>query len=173
MTQMLKKKERVLSKVFLMLNFSSIDSNSFENRLVYQKIIYLLQYSGIKLGYRFNWYIRGPYSPKLADVIFKIQEDPNLFSESENILFKNQDDIDKKIRKFLKTLGENSKNPEFLEILASIAYIKENDATYTNFDDRLKTRLISLKPFVKDFSNFNLLYDTSLETLQIMGVENA
>jgi uncharacterized protein YwgA len=170
---MLKKKERVLSKIFRMLNFSSVEPNSFENRLVYQKIIYLLQYSGVNLGYRFNWYIRGPYSPELTNVIFKIQEEPSVYSESQNIRFKNQEEIDKKITKFLKTLGENAKNPEFLEILASISYIKENDAAYANSDERLKNRLISLKPFVKDFSNFDQLYENSLKSLQTMSGKNA
>jgi hypothetical protein len=31
---------------------------------------FLLQLSGLGLGYRFNWYIRGPYSPGLADITF-------------------------------------------------------------------------------------------------------
>jgi len=167
--QMLKKKERVLSKIFQMLNFSSVDPNSFDNRLVYQKIIYLLQYSGVNLGYRFNWYIRGPYSPELTEVIFKVREEPSLFSESQNIRFKNQEDIDKKVKKFLKTVGEYSKDPEFLEILASIAYIKENDAQYKNSDEKLKDRLLSLKPFVKEFSNFDNLYENSIKSLKVMS----
>ncbi len=38
----------------------------FEDRLIAQKIICLLDLKGIDLNYQFNFYIRGPYSPNLA-----------------------------------------------------------------------------------------------------------
>jgi uncharacterized protein YwgA len=38
----------------------------FEERLIAQKIICLIELKGIDLNYQFNFYIRGPYSPNLA-----------------------------------------------------------------------------------------------------------
>lgn len=170
---MMNKKEKILSKILQMLDFSSIDPSTFENRLIYQKTIYLLQFSGISLGYRFNWYIRGPYSPELTETIYKIDNDRSIFSEGSSIRFKNQDEIEQKTGFFLETLAENAKNPEFLEVLASIAYIKENDSAYRNLGNNLKTRLLKLKPFVKDFDNFDQLYDSAIKSLKILSGMNA
>jgi uncharacterized protein YwgA len=170
---MMEKREKTLGKIFQMLKFSSIEPDTFHNRLIYQKIIYLLQFSGVSLGFRFNWYIRGPYSSDLANAIYNIQADRTLFFESARIKFKNQEQVEQKIDKFLTILGENIENPEFLEILASIAYIKENDPAYRNVDENLKKRLLRLKPFIKDFSNFDELYNKSEKSLRIMSRKHA
>lgn len=42
------------------------DVSEFDSRLILQKTVYLLQAAGIHLGYPFNWYLRGPYSPALT-----------------------------------------------------------------------------------------------------------
>ena len=39
---------------------------SFEERLVLQKSIYLAQQLGVQLGYHYSWYLRGPYSKDLT-----------------------------------------------------------------------------------------------------------
>lgn len=169
----MKKREKILSKIFQMLDFSSIDPTVFNNRLIYQKTIYLLQYSGISLGYRFNWYIRGPYSPDLTSTIFEVNENPSIYSESKSIRFKDQEGIERKIKKFSKALGDNSQNPEFLEILASVAYLNENDPAYSDINGNLKTRLLQLKPFVKDFSDFDQLYDSAIKSLRVLSGKNA
>ena len=38
----------------------------FDDRLLLQKIVYMLQKAGINFGYYFSWYLRGPYSAGLA-----------------------------------------------------------------------------------------------------------
>jgi uncharacterized protein YwgA len=40
--------------------------SSFNDRLIFQKTIYLLQAFGLYLGYYFSWYIHGPYSTTLT-----------------------------------------------------------------------------------------------------------
>lgn len=39
---------------------------SFENRLILQKAIYLVQAKDINLGYSFSWYLHGPYCKELT-----------------------------------------------------------------------------------------------------------
>lgn len=39
---------------------------SFDDRKRLQKAIYLAQIAGIDLGYRYGWYIKGPYSTDLT-----------------------------------------------------------------------------------------------------------
>ena len=43
----------------------AVEKNSFDERLLSQKKIFLLQELGVDIGYSYNWYIRGPYSPDL------------------------------------------------------------------------------------------------------------
>ena len=48
----------------------AIGKESFDDRLICQKKIYLLQSLGTNLGYTYNWYVRGPYSPALTTYIY-------------------------------------------------------------------------------------------------------
>lgn len=42
------------------------DITSFENRKLFQKAVYLGQVAGVDLGYRYGWYVKGPYSTELT-----------------------------------------------------------------------------------------------------------
>ena len=46
--------------------------DTFQDRLIFQKAIYLAQAAGVKLGYHHRWYRRGPYCSPLADDGFAI-----------------------------------------------------------------------------------------------------
>jgi len=48
--------------------------DSFQNRKNLQKAVYLGQLSGIDLGYRYSWYLRGPYSTGLARDYYQLAE---------------------------------------------------------------------------------------------------
>ena len=48
----------------------AISKDSFDDRLICQKKIYLLQSLGTNLGYTYNWYVRGPYSPALTTYLY-------------------------------------------------------------------------------------------------------
>jgi hypothetical protein len=47
--------------------------DDFASRLTLQKATYLAQALGVDLGYSFNWYRRGPYSPGLTRDAFALQ----------------------------------------------------------------------------------------------------
>jgi len=49
--------------------------NSFRDRLIMQKAVYLAQAAGINLGYYYHWYLYGPYSPSLTRDEFAIATD--------------------------------------------------------------------------------------------------
>jgi hypothetical protein len=48
--------------------------DSFEQRLIIQKKLYLTQLTGLDLGYRFAWYLFGPYCRELTSDIFRLKE---------------------------------------------------------------------------------------------------
>ncbi len=50
----------------------SLNVGTFDERLILQKAVYLLQSAGVHLGYRFRWYLRGPYSPDMTAGAFGI-----------------------------------------------------------------------------------------------------
>src|SRR5437867_10105008 len=55
---------------------TDLDMNSFNNRIKLQKLIFVLQSEGVERDYYFNWYIRGPYSSRLARVGYNLQDYP-------------------------------------------------------------------------------------------------
>jgi uncharacterized protein YwgA len=57
----------------------SSDINTKDDRLRVQKAIYLGQLSCVDLGYRYNWYVHGPYSPSLTQDYYALDG----LSESE------------------------------------------------------------------------------------------
>lgn len=47
---------------------------TLNDRIRVQKAIYLAQAAGADLGYDYNWYLHGPYSPELANDYYKLSE---------------------------------------------------------------------------------------------------
>jgi uncharacterized protein YwgA len=54
---------------------------TFDDRLILQKAVCLLQYDGVNLAYRFRWHLRGPYSSELASDAFFLAAHRTLLDE--------------------------------------------------------------------------------------------
>lgn len=50
-----------------------LDISTKDNRLRTQKAVYLGQLTGVDLGYRYNWYVHGPYSPSLTQDYYALE----------------------------------------------------------------------------------------------------
>jgi uncharacterized protein YwgA len=94
---------------------------SFDDRLILQKIVYLMQASGIYLGYTFNWYIHGPYSTRLAADGFELQP---IYSTLDEMVF-DERSVEQTFKDFLQFIRPFRKEPEKLEIMASIHFLKQ------------------------------------------------
>ncbi len=121
-----------------------INNNTFENRLDVQKSIYLAQEAGLDLGFRYNWYIRGPYCPRLTDLLFNI---------SHSSLYSNlnlTDRADERLRRLVNNIeSTRCKSINLLswkELLASVHYLR-----FQNRDD--------LQTIVNDILNKKPWYD--------------
>lgn len=157
-------KEEILSKVLDILGVGKPDMNDFSNRIKYQKIIYLLQASGVSLGYGFNWYIRGPYSSPLAHILFNIIEN-DTYENSKTLTFNDNARIVSSLDAFTEKLGENINDVDYLEVLASLHYINKSTFSGTgNFSD-LKTKLFDVKPNLMQIDNINDLIQRAHDDL--------
>jgi uncharacterized protein YwgA len=89
------------------------DIENFEHRLMLQKYVFISKFLGLNLGYLYSMYLRGPYSPALADDYYTFAGSYPLF----------KGDYAKELRgfntkKFLKVI--EGKDAKWLEIAATI-----------------------------------------------------
>ena len=97
-----------------------------DDRKRVQKAIYIGQLSGVDLGYRFSWYLKGPYSPELTRDYYAMAEEIQAGDTSYENKELRPDYLQRlgKIRRFLdpKTGHDQS---EWLELLASYHYLRQ------------------------------------------------
>lgn len=98
------------------------DVKTMEGRLCMQKAIYLAQRAGPDLGYRFNWYLRGPYSPALAEAYFEAY--PNRASFQQYSAGEKIKKSLRSLRKLFEAKPESASKPQWLEALASLHYLQ-------------------------------------------------
>ncbi len=104
--------------------------DDFDQRLVLQKTIYLLQAFGLYLGYPFNWYIRGPYSPKLTRDAYSLLE---VYDQIPAVRFADNGS-ENRFLQFLGMLNAAGQDNFILELLASVHFIYSLEPTL-NRDD--------------------------------------
>ncbi len=97
---------------------------SFDDRLILQKAVYLLQQAQIHLGYRFRWYLKGPYSTDLTEDVFALA---HLEDKGASELAQWEMDMDsrkriEKIRGWFSPLKGNALAKK-LELLASVLFL--------------------------------------------------
>jgi len=96
-----------------------VNLDNFQDRLVIQKLVYLLELSGIDLGYRFSLYVRGPYSPDLTRDIY----------DNKNNIYKLQTDYrmqENEINRLINIFNLSSNfNPSIMEIMATYLYFSK------------------------------------------------
>ncbi len=100
-------------------NYNKMES--FDDRLILQKTVYLMQSFDLYVGYNFTWYIRGPYSPDLTKDGFGLRESWDATPEGR---FKEEKD-EENFKKFILFLGDKKYDAGWLEILASIHFLKK------------------------------------------------
>jgi len=103
-----------------------IDLQTFSNRLNVQKKVYLAQIAGTDLGYRFGWYIRGPYSTDLTQDAFTLK-DEIASGEADHKAFQLAPKVTKALdtaKKIWDSPPKSTDNDDWLELLASLHYLK-------------------------------------------------
>ncbi len=120
-------KDHIFLKLVLdEIGLGDLEIGNFLSRKILQKKMYLLQLTGVDLGYRFNWYLYGPYCPALASDTFALRDEIRYDQEF------NDYELNSKTRgklDILKGIAEpcgevQASEPEWLELLASLHYLK-------------------------------------------------
>ena|SRR5436309_2788082 len=111
-----------------------------------QKTIYLLQEFGVDLGYRFGWYISGPYSSELANDAFMLAAINQVEGNSGGNV-RQLDQLASERMKALKTfLGSDINSPETLELLASLHFLQTKAFTQDRSKEGIIKTLRERKP---------------------------
>lgn len=105
------------------------EMSTFNERIKSQKVQYLAQLFGISPKYQYNLYLHGPYSPALANDLFKISEDKVSVIKIKFV----SDELENKflnLKKFMATI-RSRKELELittLHWLSKVAKLPENEA---------------------------------------------
>lgn len=96
--------------------FGTPDEDELEKRLRIQRIVYLLQVGfRVKLGYRFDWSLRGPYAPELAADIASVLREKNF----QAVAFKNAD-VELRFKEFENFMAGRALDAQWLEYAAAL-----------------------------------------------------
>jgi uncharacterized protein YwgA len=93
--------------------------SDFDKRLILQKTIYLLQACGLYLGYKFSWYVRGPYSTQLTHDAFELTK---VYQHLPAVRFVDPK-AESRFQQFLNLMKTVAGDSLMLELLASVHFI--------------------------------------------------
>ena len=94
--------------------------DEFDGRLILQKTIYILKSFGIDLGYEFNWYRYGVYSPNLTLDGFDLA---NIYDDIPEIGMKyTSNETQSQFQKFLNFMQNKKSDADALELASSICF---------------------------------------------------
>lgn len=127
-----------------------INIATLSERKALQKALYLGQLCGVDLGYRYGWYIRGPYSTELARDYYRLAE--ALEDGDDEYKERKLNDIVKAKLKSIRPLlnvpeGVQLDRASWLELLASWHFLrtvnKKSEADASQVMQREKPYLLS------------------------------
>lgn len=125
-------------------------TDTFMDRLIMQKTVYLAQAAGINLGYFYHWYLHGPYSPSLTRDEFAIAADiTSGMDESEGWKLDEKSSQRLEGIKGIFSESERDKLAKKLELLASIHFLIDRKQVSKVNANRIT---VILERFNKDFS---------------------
>ena len=138
---------------------------TIDDRKKVQKAVYLGQLPGVDLGYRFGWYLKGPYSPSLTKDYFSLAE--ALTSGDQATIGKQfSDSVRARLRSVLPLMQVPQETglplEDWLELVSSLHFLRKVQALDENkaveMLERSKPHLALLAPLARDhLSKVNLL----------------
>lgn len=107
-----------------------VSIDTFDERLTCQKKLYLLEGLGTDLGYTYNWYVRGPYSPSLSNYVYNNLEVLRATDFSDYKLSKTAERHIEQVNSLLEKKRQDMGESAWYELLASLFYISKNKQSW-------------------------------------------
>jgi uncharacterized protein YwgA len=133
-----------------------ISLDTFSQRFNIQKKIYLTQLMGLDLGYRFGWYLRGPYCTDLTNDAYALKDEllgGQADVKGHHLTEAARDRMEKARRLWEVPAGLSVGADQWLELLASVHYLKHiaywPKGAGRDFDAVFEA-LVKAKPHFKD-----------------------
>jgi uncharacterized protein YwgA len=117
---------------------------TFSERKRLQKLAYLLQAWGLDVPFDFGWYLHGPYSRGTTQLLFEIANGKDIDTEA---LTPHERE---RITKFARFLGDDLKDPDKLEVLASIHFLRTKAKEIGASENDIRLFLKRKKPYFTD-----------------------
>jgi len=129
------------------------DFQNFDDRLIVQKIAYLLVKAGIIKGLPFNYYLRGPYSPDLLRSLEDTAEysalDEKVVSEMRGAEVSLSGEDEERFQRVMALLKKHDWNSEWLELFTSALFFAELEPDPRNPNWRRVEHVLAFKKNVK------------------------
>lgn len=129
-------------KVAACFNEAGFDFNitHFDHRLIAQKVVYLLEELGVRLGYKstFSFYLRGTYSPTLTKDLFSMQE------ETRGKVIEPLTAADR--GRIAKLVSSVELRPHMLEVMAAYRFLRNQGKS----EDEAIRAIKATKPFISE-----------------------
>jgi len=133
-----------------------LNIDTFGERKILQKTIYLLQSLGINLRYNYNWYIHGPYSPGLANDAYEIVANKDYYAAEIKNYNLTKDALDV-IENYKRLFNTRKEDELWLELISSLLFLRKN--FNRNERESLKEILLKKKTKFADYSNLDEALD--------------
>ena len=124
----------------MVFNALDIKNDTFENRVISQKRIYLFQSLGLNLGYSFVWYIHGPYSPELTSYMYENIAIFRNYDFSKYSMNKKACDYIDKVNSLSAAKIPEMSEAEWYELLSSIVYVQEKKNSACTYEQLKKVK---------------------------------
>ena len=134
---------RVREKINQLCKEMGVEPNldKFSGRKQLQKLTYLMEAFGLDLGFKFSWYIHGPYDRRLTSVLY--DDDPEECSRQVSDEYANEKE---RLRALKKFLGNDVHSSRILELISSLHYLLLIGIPKKVDDDTVISNLLDLKP---------------------------
>lgn len=141
--------------------------DTFEDRLILQKAVYLAQDAGVHLGYYYQWYLHGPYSPSLTRDEYAVAE-ALARDMDDSKSWKLDEQSQERLKKLRDLIPKNGRQRvRRLELLASVHFLVDRKQVHGRDIDQITD---TLKRYNKDFSRDEV--QNALEELIGYGLLN-
>lgn len=119
--------------------------DTFEDRLILQKAIYLAQAGGVHLGYYYQWYLHGPYSPSLTRDEYAVAE-ALARGMDDSKSWKLDEPSQKRLQELRSIIPEDrSQRARNLELLASVHFLIDREQVRGRNVDQITNTLNQYK----------------------------